>query len=278
MDVATSTQFRVVIPVDSDSAFYRVADRTTNSVTPFSARLTGAAERPTPLTNSAAGFSSFFLDGSNLAYTITYTGLSGSPTAAYVCGRANTSKTSNNLFSLGPISPGAAGTLGGQVSLSGFEKAYINLDSLYVNIQTAANPSGGLRGQIAPVQYAASLRGTNEIPVVQTRGSGMAQFNLLGNWLCYDVNFTNLSAPVAVVEINGPATKAQTASPLLFLANLGGTSGTLTGNLILTDAQLSTLIDSKTYLNILTTNHNTGEIRGQITPASLTNSGQGGGG
>jgi hypothetical protein len=278
MNVATSTQFRVVIPLDSDTAFYRLLDRTTNSVTPFSASITGAAERPTPLTNSAAGFGSFFLDGSNLAYKINYTGLSGSPTAAFICGPANTSQTSNNLYSLGTISAGAAGTLGGQVTLSGFEKAYINLDSLYVNIQTAANPNGELRGQIAPVRYAATLRGNNEIPVVQTAGTGMAQFNLVGNELWYNVDYTNLSAPAAVVEINGPATQAQTAPPLLFLVNPGGTSGTISGNLILTGAQLSTLIDLKTYLNILTTNYNTGEIRGQITPAGVTNSGQDGGG
>ena len=55
-----------------------------------------------------------------------------------------------------------------------------------------------------------------------------------------------------------------------------GTAGKLTGKLILTDAQLSALIDWLTYANIHTTIHGEGEIRGQILPLSVTGSGTGG--
>jgi hypothetical protein len=57
---------------------------------------------------------------------------------------------------------------------------------------------------------------------------------------------------------------------MLPFANVSGTSGTLTGTLTLDAAQLTALLEGRTYVNIHTANNPGGEIRGQILPASFT--------
>jgi hypothetical protein len=270
-DVMTaSNSTSAVIPADSDSGFYRLVDATTNSVRAFSTWMAGAAERPVPLTNSASGFGSFFLEGSTLTYRINYTGLSGSPTSAQIYGPAQTGTNGSVLLSLGPIVPGTAGTLAGQLTLNFLEVAYLKLGQVYANIGTASSSSGELRGQIAPIQYIASLRGTNEVPTVQTGGSGTGQFSLVGNQLWYRVSYTNLSSGATAAQIYGPASITQTANAMQSFVSPAGTFGELTGELILTNPQLDALIDGLMYVNVLTPNNVAGEIRGQITLPGLT--------
>ena len=135
LNLTATTQLRAVMPKDTDAAFYQLTDHTTrtnstNSVLALSARLTGAAVRPTPLTNSGAGFGSFYLDGNRLAYQISYRGLSSSPTTIIVHGPATSSQTANTLYSLGPIPAGIAGAINGQVTLTAFDTAFLKLGRL----------------------------------------------------------------------------------------------------------------------------------------------------
>lgn len=135
----------------------------------FTAEMTGAAERPTPVETDATGTASFTVTkGSATGYdpdasgptTVTYTGsvtgLSGGATQAHIHGPAGTAATADPIVTLTVSSTGTSGNiLAGSFTTTGDPE--ISMDSLvvlmqngnaYVNIHTAANPAGEIRGQI----------------------------------------------------------------------------------------------------------------------------------
>src|SRR6476620_8121979 len=81
----------------------------------------GANERPTPVTTSATGTISGTYDPTTnlLSYTITWTGLSGSPTASHFHGPADRNTAAPVLITI-PIPAGspASGTFSGTATLT----------------------------------------------------------------------------------------------------------------------------------------------------------------
>jgi hypothetical protein len=179
------------------------------------------------------------------------------------------------LIDLRPFNGGAFGTngtLAGTVVLTDAQKVLVLAGLTYVNIHTAANGAGEIRGQIAPVLMQASLRGGYQSTPVTTPASGFGTFMLVGTQLTFSVNYQGLSGVASMAHIHGPASPGQNAGVLIDLAPFNGgafgTSGTLTGTLPLNPAQLAAVIDGQTYVNIHTPANGDGEIRGQIAPKS----------
>jgi hypothetical protein len=135
----------------------------------FDATLTGAAERPTPVTTTATGTGTFTVTkGSATGYdpnasgptTVTYsvsvTGLSGPATMAHIHGPAGLEAAAGIIVPLTVTSQATTGTiLSGSFTTTGH--ATISMDSLvvllrndnsYVNVHTAANEAGEIRGQL----------------------------------------------------------------------------------------------------------------------------------
>jgi hypothetical protein len=135
----------------------------------FDATLTGPAERPDPVVTAAIGAATFTITkGSSTGYdpdatgptTVTYsasvTGLSGPTTMAHIHGPAGLTTAAGIIVPLTVTSTNTTGTvLSGSFTSTGH--ATISIDSLvvlmrngnsYVNIHTAANPPGEIRGQI----------------------------------------------------------------------------------------------------------------------------------
>lgn len=123
----------------------------------FSATMSGAAERPNPVVTSATGTADFTVSGDTLYYTITVDSLSGPATAAHIHGPAGPEAVAGPIvgFTLTDT------TLTTGTIASGFVTAptdpAISQDSLlalmrngnaYVNVHTALNPEGEIRGQI----------------------------------------------------------------------------------------------------------------------------------
>jgi hypothetical protein len=140
-----------------------------------------------------------------------------------------------------------------------------------VNVHTAANSGGEIRGQIVPVAFTADLSGAAERPdPVATPGSGSGTFFLLGNQLSFAISYRDLSGAAMAAHIHGPATPEEPAGVLIDLAPFSagplGTRGAFAGTVTLTAEQLACLIDGLTYVNVHTPAHNGGEIRGQILP------------
>lgn len=117
------------------------------------ATLTGAAERPTPVVTSAAGYGYVAALGRQLSVGLRYGGLSAAATMAHIHGPATSEGTANVLIDLAPLAAGgfgASGFLLGTVPLVDASIASLVDGLTYVNIHTSANPGGELRGQVGP--------------------------------------------------------------------------------------------------------------------------------
>jgi hypothetical protein len=129
------------------------------STTDFTAKLDGASEVPA-VTTTATGTATANRVGSTIVYSVTYSGLSGAPTASHIHigAQGAAGPVRFNFCGTGapvPACPtGVAGTISGTGDAT-FLAGGISLDSLnsamkagnaYVNIHTATNAGGEIRG------------------------------------------------------------------------------------------------------------------------------------
>jgi plastocyanin len=257
-----------------NAGFFRVVDAAEHEGIPFTAFMTGAAERPDPVETDATGSGLFRLDGNVLTFNVYYEGLSGSATAAHIHGPASADGATGVLIDLAPYNGdgfGTEGTLSGQVILTPEQKAMVLGGQTYVNVHTQQHPPGEIRGQIAPMLHQIRLTGAKERPdPVETPGIGFGTLMLVGNQLTIHLDYQDLTEPATAAHIHGPADTEGAAGVLVGLDNHApggfGTAGTLAGTVTLTPDQLAWLIDGLTYINIHTSTHPPGEIRGQILP------------
>jgi len=112
------------------------------------ATLSGAAEVP-PNTSAGMGQLQAEFDKATktLRYTLRYSGLSGPVKAGHFHGPAEAGK--NAGVALGINNAGESPVQGSAV-LTGDQAADLLAGKWYVNLHTAANPGGELRGQVAP--------------------------------------------------------------------------------------------------------------------------------
>jgi len=111
--------------------------------------LSGANEVPA-VTTSATGAATVVLNESAKTVTVTgtFTGLSGNATAAHVHGPAAKGVNAGIVFNLTPTSA-ASGTLSGTSPVLTDQQISDFKNKLwYVNVHTAANPNGEIRGQL----------------------------------------------------------------------------------------------------------------------------------
>jgi hypothetical protein len=96
----------------------------------------------------ASGRFTATLDGTTLKYTLTFTHLSGPATAAHVHGPAARHVAAGVLVGLcGPCTSPVSAT----VTLTQAQVDQLNSGKTYVNVHTAKNPNGEIRGQIKTV-------------------------------------------------------------------------------------------------------------------------------
>ena len=121
----------------------------TNTVA-LTALLTGAAEVP-PATTSGTGMAEATLDKETrvLAWKVTFTGLTGAATAAHIHGPAAVGSNAGVVI---PFT-GTASPLEGQATLTEAQVADLLAGKWYVNVHTAANKGGEIRGQLAPRRF-----------------------------------------------------------------------------------------------------------------------------
>jgi hypothetical protein len=244
------------------------------TATPFTAVLTGDAEKPNPVTTSATGSAIFMLEGRVLNFSLRYAGLSGAATLAHIHGPADSTTSAGILIDLAPYVDGAfgaGGNLAGSIFLTETQRGHLLAGRTYVNIHTVANGPGEIRGQISPVAYGGNLNGFNERPTqVTSVGSGFATAALVGRDLYFNLNYRDLGTTATLAHIHGPADASGFAGVLVDLGpfTLGGfgTAGSLVGKATLSTSTAGSLVDGRTYFNVHTSGNGGGEIRGQIAP------------
>ena len=109
-------------------------------------RLSGASEVP-PVMSSASGTVEATLNKqtSELSWTVTYSGLSGPATGAHFHGPAMAGANAGVVV---PITGSLASPIRGVASLTAAQAADLMAGKWYVNLHTAANPNGEIRGQL----------------------------------------------------------------------------------------------------------------------------------
>ena len=115
----------------------------------FAANLTGGQEVP-PVTTTGRGSATATLDGSTLDYRVQYSGLSGPATGAHFHGPASAGQNAGVQVNIGQA--GLTSPLEGEAQLTEQQVADLKAGRLYVNIHTAQNPGGEIRGQVLPAQ------------------------------------------------------------------------------------------------------------------------------
>ncbi|HEX7980532.1 MAG TPA: CHRD domain-containing protein [Gemmatimonadaceae bacterium] len=124
-----------------------------NSVT-FATTMNGAGENPAKNV-PGTGTATIVKSAGTYTFTITFTGMTGPLTGAHIHGPAGVGANANIIVPFSVAGAGTSGTLTG--TFSSTNTATISNDSLdvlmrtgnaYVNLHTAANPGGEIRGQL----------------------------------------------------------------------------------------------------------------------------------
>ncbi|MEL6923357.1 MAG: CHRD domain-containing protein, partial [Bacteroidota bacterium] len=231
----------------------------------LAARLNGGNEVPAVETD-AVGVAAFLLNDSrdSILINISVNGLSGSITGAHLHEGAP-DENGDVVFNL------TDDIIGNRISttLTGFsaqQLATMIHGGYYLNVHTADNPAGEIRGQVVletDDSYRADLSGANEVPAVTGSGFGLATAH-------YTKVVNQLEINVLVDSLSGPITGAH-----LHLAQAGmngdvveDLSAFVRGNQIVAtvfpDSYAADLKAGNIYLNIHTEANPAGELRGQL--------------
>ncbi len=235
----------------------------------FSSKLDGAQETPAVAT-SAIGVASFVLNPTHdtMCVSVSVTGLSGPITSAHIH-EGPVGVAGPVIISLTPFINGnriSTTLTGANLTLSTISK-FIK-GAYYINLHTAANANGEIRGQIYPeTDYAltAALNGAQESPAVADSGYGLAVFNLYQDSLevIIDAKFVGLTGPITAAYLHSGA--PGTNGPIVDSLN-----GSLSGNTLHIEVDprpfITDLLAGNIYLNVYTANNPNGEIRGQVVP------------
>jgi hypothetical protein len=121
----------------------------------------------------------------------------------------------------------------------------------------------------APETFQVQLSGDQQVPAVQTNGSGTANltYDPSTHMLQWSISYSGLSGPVTMAHLHGPAAAGKNAKPEVWLTKKGSSGpadNPITGEAKLTAAQGKALREGELYINLHTSAHPGGEIRGQV--------------
>ncbi|MEO6984422.1 MAG: CHRD domain-containing protein [Paralcaligenes sp.] len=123
--------------------------------------------------------------------------------------------------------------------------------------------------QAAPVSFTVPLTGAQQVPPVQTQGSGTAHLTYDSGTrvVTWDISFTGLSSAATMAHFHGPAAAGKNGSVKVWLSKKGtAVTSPIKGEATLSAADAQEFAAGEMYVNIHTKDHPSGEIRGQVLP------------
>ena len=134
-------------------------------------------------------------------------------------------------------------------------------------------------------RFSASLRGAEEVPPINTAGTGNFEMTIQQGTITFELTFADLSSPLAVAHLHFAPSKVA-GGVMIFLCGGGNqpacpaaTEGTISGTITAAnvvgptgqgiapadlDSALDAVRDDLSYANMHTANFGSGEIRGQV--------------
>jgi len=251
----------------------------------FGGPVNGAQEVPAVVT-AATGEATVVIsaDDSTIWYVVEYSGLSGALAAAHI----HTGAAGVNGGVIFPLSGSASPMVGtltsanfsasGSVTTFAEAIAAIKAGTTYVNLHTAANPGGEIRGQVVTKgsTHFATLSGAQEVPSVTTSatGSGWVVVSTGGATVTYYLSYSGLSGALAAAHIHLGDAGVNGGVMLPLAAGLSPMTDALTaldltptGSVTDMAGAVAAIAAGGTYFNVHTAANPGGEIRGQLAQA-----------
>ena len=222
------------------------------------------------------GVVTYRADSNLLKWHATFAGLTGSPTKMHFHGPAMPGEATGVDLGIGDFDDDSSS---GSAVLSAEQAADMRTGFWYLNIHTAANPAGEIRGQV-PAQEGISAfefpltpaQAVNDVvgldssfgfgSRINPRGDALVTFNSRSNLLEWSINYSGLTGPPSAMHFHGPAAPGVATGVDLGISVFDESSSL--GSAIITDEQEVLLTTGLWYLNIHTATNRAGEIRGQV--------------
>lgn len=131
----------------ASGALFALTSRARAASTTFKADMKASSEVP-PNTTAGTGSATVTLDGDKITWNVTFSGLSGPATAAHIHGPAPAGKNAGVLVWLSTKGKPATSPLTGSATFTAAQASDLMNGECYVNVHTAKDPGGEIRGQL----------------------------------------------------------------------------------------------------------------------------------
>jgi hypothetical protein len=124
--------------------------------------------------------------------------------------------------------------------------------------------------QAAPVSFTVPLSGDQQVPPVQTSGSGTANltYDPSTHVVTWNITFSGLTGPASMAHFHGPAPAGKNAGVKVWISQKGNMDVTspISGQATLSADDAQMFEAGNMYINVHTKANPGGEIRGQVMP------------
>ncbi len=124
--------------------------------------------------------------------------------------------------------------------------------------------------QAAPVSFTVPLTGDQQVPPVQTPGSGTAKltYDSSTHVVTWNITFSGLTSQATMAHFHGPAPAGKNADVKVWISQKGNMDLTspLSGQATLSADDAQMFESGNMYINVHTKTNPGGEIRGQVMP------------
>ena len=237
------------------------------------------AQEPGGVESDGAGTAALTLTDAGVVYRLTASGLTGEVANAHFhTGAAGVNGgVAHGIHDRFSGNTAAGVWLKSGDGMTNEQAADLLTGNLYLNLHTAANPGGEIRGQVYPsggLGAAVQLDPGQEPGGVESEGSGTAALTLTDAGLVYDLTVTGLSGDFTNAHFHGGAFGQNGGVLRGIMDDFSGP--TASGVWAATDAQpllpgqIDALLAGDVYLNVHTSTYPGGELRGQVRARGVT--------